>query len=217
MITILGKQNSVFNHFLAEIRDEKIQVDSMRFRKNLERCGEIFAYEISKELNYEPAPVNTPFGIAEVPLLVHQPVIVSLLRAGIPLHQGLLNFLDKAESGFITAYRKYEKDGTFQIRCDYLSAPSIEGKHLIIADTMLASGASMVLAYQSLQHLGRPAHVHVVTVIASKEGLNQVRKTLPKTNTSFWIGAVDDELTVKSFIVPGLGDAGDLAYGPKLD
>lgn len=212
----IGDTNSVFNQFVAEIRDETIQKDSMRFRRNLERIGEIFAYEISKKLSYETASVTTSLGIANVPVLKQQPVIATILRAGLPLHQGILNCFDKAENSFISAYRRYSKDGTFDIQVEYVSSPSIEEKVVLLSDPMLATGASLVLAYKSLLQRGTPVHTHIITIIASKEGLDYVHKHLSGDKITLWVGAVDDELTVKSYIVPGLGDAGDLAFGSKI-
>lgn len=216
MIINLGESNSIFNHFVAEIRDEQIQRDSMRFRRNLERVGEIFAYEISKKLNYKSEDVQTALGIASVPKLTEQPVLATILRAGLPIHLGLLNAFDKAENAFISAYRRYEKDGSFDIQFEYLSCPSIENKTVILSDPMLATGASMVLAYKALLQRGKPKHTHIVSIIASKEGVDYLQKNLPMQNTTLWLGAIDDELTVKSYIVPGLGDAGDLAFGSKI-
>jgi len=215
MVINLGEQHSVFNQFLAEVRDQNIQLDSMRFRKNMERIGELFAYEISKHLEYEVKEIQTPLGIAKVPILAKQPVIASIMRAGLPLHQGFLTVFDKAENSFISAYRKYEKDGTFQISFEHISGPSMEGKDIILADPMLATGASMVLAYKALLRKGAPRHTHIVSVIASKEGIEYMQKNLGEKKITLWTGAIDDEMTVKSYIVPGLGDAGDLAYGVK--
>ncbi len=215
MIKILGEQNSLLNRFIYEIRSVDIQNDSMRFRRNLERIGEIFAYELSKELAYKTTHVQTPLGIAEVPLSSDKIVVSSILRAGLPMHQGLLNYFDGAENAFISAYRKYSKDGSFKIQFEHLSCPSINNKVLIIADPMLATGSSMILAYKALIEKGNPKHTHIVSIIASKEGVEYTRKNLPSKEATLWLGAVDDELTVKSYIVPGLGDAGDLAYGGK--
>jgi uracil phosphoribosyltransferase len=187
----------------------------MRFRRNLERIGEIFAYEISRDLNYEATQVQTPLGIADVSLPSDNLVVASILRAGLPMHQGFLNYFDDAENAFILAYRKYSKDGSFNIQFEHLSCPNISDKVLIIADPMLATGASMVLAYKALIERGKPKHTHIVSIISSKEGVDYTRKNLPQKNVTLWLGAVDDELTVKSYIVPGLGDAGDLAYGGK--
>lgn len=214
MSQIISNQNSLANVFISELRDVNIQKDSMRFRRNLERLGEIFAYEISKGLEYIDLEVTTPLGIAQTTTLKNQPVIATILRAGLPVHQGLLNYFDKAENAFVSAYRKHHKDNTFEIKIEYLSSPSIEGKVLIICDPMLATGQSMFLAYKALLQQGKPSHIHIIGLIASQEGVNYVRSHFPD-NTTIWLGAVDDELTAKSYIVPGLGDAGDLAYGKK--
>ncbi len=215
MITVLNKNNSLFNTYLSETRDEQIQKDSFRFRRNMERMGSIIAYEISKKMEFNANQVSTPFGIAEEFTIAQQPVILSVLRAGVPIHQGVLNFFDNASGGFISIYRDHDKEGNFQIRVEYISCPSIEGKEVILCDAMIASGASMSLAYQALLSKGTPKHIHLVSLIASKEGLNNLRKKLPSKGVSLWLGALDDELTVKSYVVPGLGDAGDLAFGEK--
>ena len=212
----LCENNSILNQFIAEIRDQKIQKDSMRFRRNLERIGEIFAYEISKTLEYTTADVTTPLGITQCYLLNNNLVIASILRAGLPLHTGLLNYFDKAQNAFVAAYRKYGKDNKFTIQVEYASAPTIEDKTLIIADTMLATGSSLVLAYQKLCESGEPAHTHIVCPIASEQSLGYLSKHLPHKKVTLWLAAVDQELTNKSYIVPGLGDAGDLAFGEKL-
>jgi uracil phosphoribosyltransferase len=187
----------------------------MRFRRNLERMGEIFAYEISKTLAYENVEISTPLGISNIPLPAQQPVLATILRAGLPLHNGLLNYFDNAENGFISAYRKHHKDGTFQVEVEYLSCPDITDKVVIISDPMLATGTSLVLAYKALLNRGIPSHVHIVCSIASLQGVEYVKRNLP-ANTTIWCGAIDDELTAQSYIVPGLGDAGDLAYGTKI-
>jgi uracil phosphoribosyltransferase len=215
MSRILSQENSLVNVFISELRDVTIQKDSMRFRRNLERLGEIFAYEISKHLEYEEREIVTPLGIAPTPVLKNQPVIATILRAGLPVHQGLLNYFDKAENAFVSAYRKHHKDNTFEIKVEYMSSPDLTDKTLIICDPMLATGQSMLLAYKALLQRGKPRHIHVVGLIASVEGLQYIKSHFPE-NTSFWMGAVDDELTAKSYIVPGLGDAGDLAYGQKI-
>lgn len=215
MVINLGENNSLFNQYISEIRDQAIQLDRMRFRKNLERVGEIMAYEISKKLEYIKTEIQTPLGIAQVSVFKDQPVVASIMRAGLPLHQGLLNYFDNAENAFISAYRKYSKDGTFQIKFEHISGPPIDNKIVILADPMLATGASMILAYNALIQKGTPKHTHIVAVISSKEGVEQVQKKLIGKNITLWTGAIDDELTVKSYIVPGLGDAGDLAYGRK--
>jgi len=213
-LKILEKKNSIFNQFIAEIRDEGVQTDSMRFRRNIERIGEIFAYEISKELEYEKKNIVTPLGVSKVSVLKKQPVIAAILRAALPLHTGMLNYFDKAGNAFVSAYRKHRKDGSFIIKIEYLSSPSIENKILIITDPMLATGSSMVLSYEALMQRGKPSHIHIVTAIASTEGVEYVKKHLPE-NTTIWAGAVDGELTSRGYIVPGLGDAGDLAFGGK--
>ena len=213
----LGEQNSVLNQFIAEIRDKQIQKASMRFRRNLERIGEIFAYEISKTLNYANSEVTTPLGIAQCNLPADNIVVSTILRAGLPLHNGILNYFDKAQNAFVAAYRKYGKDNKFTIQFEYASTPSIEDKILIIADTMLATGSSLVLAYQRLCESGEPAHTHLVCPIASEQSLGYLSKHLPHKKVTLWVAAVDQELTNKSYIVPGLGDAGDLAFGSKLD
>jgi len=215
MITILNKSNSLFNTFLAETRDERIQRDSYRFRRNMERMGSIFAYEISKQMEFRVHEVPTPFGTAEEQIISQPPVILSVLRAGLPVHQGVLNFFDSASGGFISMRRENDKDGKFRVSLEYISCPIINQKEVILCDAMIASGTSMTLAYQSLLTKGAPKHIHLIAVIASKEGLESLRKKLPKKGVSLWLGALDDELTAKSYIVPGIGDAGDLAYGAK--
>ena len=214
-LNILGNTNSLFNEFIAEVRSAEVQVDSMRFRRNLERIGEIFAYEISKNMEYVEQEVVTPLGIANVPRLKEEPVLATILRAGLPLHQGMLNYFDHADNAFISAFRKYYRDGTFEIQIDYLSSPDLDGKTLILCDPMLATGQSLALAYEELMSKGDPFHTHIVSVIASRQGLDYVMSKLPDDSCTFWIGAVDEELTAHSYIVPGLGDAGDLAYGIK--
>jgi len=211
---IAEKQNSVLNQFISEIRDHVIQKDRLRFRRNLERCGEIFAYEISKELPYKKKEITTPLGLSQDHVLSDQPVLITILRAGLPLHQGLLNVFDHADNGYISAYRKHHKDGTFDIKLEYLACPSLEGRTIILSDPMLATGSSMVLAYKALLAKGKPKHCHIVSLIASTEGVEYAQKHLPK-NTTIWLGAVDEEMTAQSYIVPGLGDAGDLAFGNK--
>lgn len=214
-IHLLGSQNSIFNQFLSEIRNTEIQNDSMRFRRNMERIGEIFAYEISKTMPYSEQEISTPLGITNMRTLVGQPVLATILRAGLPLHQGLLNFFDQSQNAFITSFRKYEKDGSFEIEIDYMSAPSIDDKIVIIADPMIATGQTMVLAYNELLNNGTPAHTHFVGAIASRQGIEYLKHNLPLSNCTLWVGAVDEELTAQSLIVPGLGDAGDLSYGIK--
>ena len=215
MINLQARDNSILNKFVAELRELNIQNDSMRFRRNLERIAEIFAYEISKTLNYSEKEVKTPLGISKVQLPDNEVVLASIMRAGLPMHQGLLNYFDGAENAFISAFRKYYKDGTFDIQFGYLSSPLIDDKTVILSDPMLASGSSMALAYKGLLSKGTPAHTHIVSIIASKEGIEHLRKNLPKEKITIWVAAIDDELTAKAYIVPGLGDAGDLAYGAK--
>ena len=215
MAKILGGKGSLFDQFIGEIRNVKVQNDRMRFRRNLERIGELMAYEISKELDWSSGTITTPLGDAELPTLAEQPIIATILRAGLPLHQGILNYFDQADNCFISAYRMNHKDdGSFDIKIEYLSSPSLEDRTVILCDPMLATGGSMVLAYKALLRRGKPKHVHIVAAIASREGLDYCERHLPK-NCSIWIGAVDEELTAQAYIVPGLGDAGDLAYGGK--
>lgn len=214
MVNDLSKQNSVFNTFLAEVRDRDIQQDRMRFRRNLERMGEIMAYEISKTLSYELTEVITPLGEAELNLLDDQPVLVTILRAGLPFHQGFLNMFDHSDNGFVSAYRRAHKGGDFEIEIDYVSAPDLEGRTVIMIDPMIATGSSVESAYRALRSKGEPGRVIIAAAIASKQGVDYVRKQLP-SGISIWAGAIDDELTAQSYIVPGLGDAGDLAYGLK--
>jgi len=215
MINLPALGNSILNQFISELRNLEVQNDSLRFRRNLERIGEIFAYEISKKLKYETKMITTPLGELEMTLPVNDVVVSSILRAGLPLHNGILNYFDQAQNAFISAFRKYHKDGSFDIQFGYLSAPDINDKTLILSDPMLASGSSMVLAYKSMLERGKPSHTHIVSIIASKEGVRFLKKNIPDENYTLWVGAVDDELTAKAYIVPGLGDAGDLAYGAK--
>jgi uracil phosphoribosyltransferase len=216
MIHILGNQNSLLNQYIAEARDVEIQKDSLRFRKNMERLGEIFAYEISKHLEWEDKEVITSLGEAQCKVLKNQPVIGTILRAGLPLHNGMLNFFDRAENAFISAYRKPHKNGSFTIQVEYASCPSLDDKVLILSDPMLATGGSMVLTYKELMAKGKPSHTHIVSILASSEGVEYIKKNLPTSNYTLWVGAIDAELTAKAYIVPGLGDAGDLAFGNKL-
>jgi uracil phosphoribosyltransferase len=216
MVHNLSLQNSIFNQFITEIRDITIQKDSMRFRRNLERIGEIFAYEISRTMQYRDIETTTPLGVADCKQLSSQPVIAGILRAGIPMHLGLLNYFDQAESAFVSAYRKHHKNNTFDIMLEYLAAPDLNGKTLILCDPMLASGSSVILTYKSMLSKGTPSHTHIVSAIASSEGLSHVKANMPTTNYTLWCGAIDEELTAQAFIVPGLGDAGDLAFGEKI-
>ena len=214
MIFNLSEQNTVANNFIAELRDVHIQSDKMRFRRNLERLGEVLAYEISKTLKYKKVPVETPLGIAHVNKPTQRIVLATILRAGLPLHQGLLNYFDRADNAFISAYRMHHKDGSFEINLEAISCPSLDDCILILADPMLATGASFDISVRRLREFGDPKALHFVTAIASTYGLNHLKRLYPKAK--IWMGAQDEELTAKSFIVPGLGDAGDLAFGSKI-
>lgn len=214
MLFILNQVNTVCNQFLAEMRDAQLQQDRLRFRRNQERIGEVLAYEISKKLAYIPVEVQTPLGTAPVNILDEQPVLATILRAGLPLHQGFMNFFDQAPSAFITAYRKVKKSGSFVIQIEHISAPDLEDKTLILCDTMLATGQSAVQVCKEIMGQYKLKALHIAAVIASTEGVEHVRANLPKAH--LWLGAVDEEMTTRSYIVPGLGDAGDLAFGEKL-
>ncbi|MDE6499249.1 MAG: uracil phosphoribosyltransferase [Rikenella sp.] len=217
MIRILDEQNSILSRYVAQLRDEVIQRDPMRFRRNLERAGEAIAYEISKTLNYKQQTVVTPLGEAEMMLPSDDVVVASILRAGIPMHNGVLDVIDNADSAFVSAFRKYSKDGTMKIVPEQVTTPDLTGKVLIIVDPMLATGASIEMAYYALLEKGGvPAHTHLAAVISSADGVEFVRKRLPMDHVTLWTAAVDEEMTVKSYIVPGIGDPGDLAYGKKL-
>jgi uracil phosphoribosyltransferase len=216
MVKNLGAQNSIFNQYISEIRDSVIQQDSLRFRYNMERMGSIFAYEISEELDYEIKEVTTPLGVAEVPVLKSFPVLATILRAGLPLHRGMLNIFDKSENAFVSAYRKHSKDGHFNIQVEYVSGPDLTNRVVILSDPMLATGASLALSYKALIVKGKPLHTHIVTLIASTQGIDYLKRNLPTDDVTLWVGAIDDELTAQAYIVPGLGDAGDLAYGNKI-
>ena len=211
----LGATDSLLQSYLAQIRDKSVQKDSMRFRKNLERIGEIFAYEISKTLGYQTVDVETPLGIATTRQLSEPLVLATILRAGLPVHQGMLNCFVNAQNAFVAAYRKYGKGNECDLLIEYQSCPPLEGKTLIITDAMIASGASMELTYQSLVAGGEPVHTHIVCPVASRDGVEYLSKKLPHKRVTFWVGAIDEELTNHSYIVPGLGDAGDLAFGEK--
>jgi uracil phosphoribosyltransferase len=216
-VKVFGNSHTIFDQYLAEIRDESIQKDPMRFRENMYRIGELFAYEISKELEYETSDIKTPLGIAKVPVLKGQPVLATILRAGLAMHNGLLKILDRAENCFISAYRKYTENGGFEIEFEYMASPSLENKVVILSDPMLASGKSMEIGYEALFSKGTPAHVHLVAIIASQQGVEYIKKAIKADNVTLWLGAVDESLTAKSYIAPGLGDAGDLAFGEKVD
>lgn len=210
----LSENNSIISQYLSEIRDASIQQDRLRFRKNMERCGEILAYEISKVLTYSEIAVTTPLGITNVSVLKEQPVIGAILRAGLILHQGLLNFFDHADNAFISAYRKHHDDGSFEIALEYISCSPIHNRTFILADPMLATGRSMVKTLQQVFESSKPAHTHLACVIAAKPGIDLVLEKIP--DVTIWTCAVDLELDASAYIVPGLGDAGDLAYGVKM-
>jgi uracil phosphoribosyltransferase len=214
MVINLSKEHSLVSNWIAEIRDVEVQNDRMRFRRNLERVGEIAAYEISKRLPAKQTEVQTPLGTALCNVLAQQPVLATILRAGLPLHQGLLNYFDKADNAFVSAYRKHDKDGSFEISLEYMSSPELEGRVLIISDPMLATGSSLVKSIQYMREEGEPSEIHIVAAIACSVGIEYVQRLLP--GVTIWCGDVDDELTAKGYIVPGLGDAGDLAYGVKI-
>ena len=211
----LGEKNSILNKFVAQMRDKDVQKDSMRFRRNLERLGEIFAYEISQTMENSLKEVVTPLGIASVPTYDEKVVVATILRAGLPLHQGILNYFDDAQNAFVAAYRKYDKGEDFHIQIEYASTPDLTGKTLILADTMLATGASLEIAYKRLCEEGQPYHTHLVCPISSAYAVEYLQKNLPADKVTLWVAAIDEELTSHSYIVPGLGDAGDLAYGVK--
>lgn len=216
-IKVLGNSHSIIDQYLAELRDITIQKDPLRFRENLQRLGELFGYEISKTLPYEEKEVITPLGIAHVPMLTQQPVLATILRAGLPMHHGLLRIFDKAENTFISAYRKYTENGGFDIEFEYMASPLLDDKVVILSDPMLASGMSMEISYHALLTKGKPSHIHLVSIISSQQGVDYVRDKIKDPDVTLWIGAIDPEMTPKSYIVPGLGDAGDLAYGAKID
>ena len=211
----LGEKNSLLNTYVAQLRDKKVQKDSMRFRKNLERLGNIFAYEISQVLDYSVKNVETPLGIASVPTCDSKIVVATILRAGLPLHEGILNYFDEAQNAFVAAYRKYDKGEDFHIQIEYASAPDLNGKVLILADTMLATGASLEIAYKRLLEEGEPVHTHFVCPIASAYAVEYLQKYVSADKATLWVAAIDEELTSHSYIVPGLGDAGDRAFGEK--
>ena len=212
----LSDNNSVLNHFVTEIRNVYVQKDKMRFRRNLERIGEILAYEISKTMVYESHDIETPLATSSENLVVTQPVIGAILRAAVPFHNGFLNYFDDAESAFISAYRKPQKvDEDIEVEVEYLSGPSIDNKPIILVDPMLATGTSMFLVYKALLYNGEPSQIHVACAVASEQGIEFVKNKFP-SNTHIWCAAIDPELDSHSYIVPGIGDAGDLAYGEKL-
>lgn len=211
----LGENNSILNKFVAQMRDKTIQKDSMRFRKNLERLGQIFAYEISKTLKYSEKPFVTPLGIANIGTHDNSIVVATILRAGLPLHEGILSYFDDAQNAFVAAYRKYDKGEEFHINIEYASTPDLTGKTLILADTMLATGASLEIAYKKLCEEGEPEHTHLVCPISSAYAVEYLQKNMPSDKVTLWVAAIDEELTSHSYIVPGLGDAGDRLFGTK--
>ena len=213
MVKNLGENHSLVSNWISELRATAVQGDRMRFRRNIERIGEVIAYEISKTLAWEEQDITTPLGISKTKLLKTQPVLGTILRAGLPLHQGMLNYFDKADNAFIAAYRKHHTDGSFDISLEYLSCPVIDNRVLIICDPMLATGASLVKTIGLLKKEGTPSELHVAAVIASTEGIDFLRRHEPTVR--IWCGSIDEELTAKGYIVPGLGDAGDLAFGEK--
>ncbi len=215
MIVNLSDQHSLLSNWVSELRDVNVQGDRLRFRRNLERIGEIAAYEISRTLPYKIQEVPTPLGIHESKVLEFQPVLATILRAGLPLHNGMLNYFDKADNAFISAYRKHHRDGTFEISLQYMSSPALEDRIVIISDPMLATGASIVKTIQYMKSEGKPKEIHVVVAIACTVGIEFIHRECGQ-DIKIWCGDIDDELTAKGYIVPGLGDAGDLAYGIKV-
>jgi uracil phosphoribosyltransferase len=214
MVVNLSEQNSLVSTWVAELRDVKVQGDRMRFRRNLQRIAEVAAYEISKELEWTTVEVETPLGTKEVASLKKQPVLGTILRAGLPMHEGLLSYFDRADNAFVSAYRKHHRDGSFEISLEYVSCPDLDGRVLILADPMLATGASLVKTIHELKEEGDLAAIHIVCAIACTVGIEYVLREMP--SVKIWCGDIDDELTAKGYIVPGLGDAGDLAYGAKM-
>jgi uracil phosphoribosyltransferase len=213
MVFNLSANNTIANQFIAELRQVNTQQDRLRFRRNLERIGEILAYEISKTLEYHLVPTETPLGVSDESVPSQRIVLATILRAGLPFHQGMLHYFDRADNAFISAYRRNRKDGSFEIQLDYIGSPDLEDCVLILADPMLATGASVNVALKELARFGAPSTVHVASVIASTAGVEAVQRAHP--NVRIWVGAIDEELTAKFYIVPGLGDAGDLAFGEK--
>jgi len=214
MVTNLSTKHSLLSNWISELRNIETQTDRMRFRRNLERIGEVVAYEISKTLPWQETEIQTPLGIHTSKVLAEQPVLATILRAGLPLHQGLLNYFDKADNAFISAYRKHRRDGSFEINLEYFSSASLENRVLIVCDPMLATGASLAATLQALKDSGNPSQIHIVSAIAASVGIEYVIREFGE-KLYIWCGDIDDELTAKGYIVPGLGDAGDLAFGPK--
>ncbi len=216
IIKHVSKQNSILNKFIAEIRDKDIQKDSLRFRTNIERMGQIISYELSKTLSYKPKNIETPLGVKQIQVLDDKIVLASILRAGLPLHMGVLHIFDDAENAFISAYRQHKPGSDdFNIQVDYVATPSIEDKVLVLVDPMLATGQSLVAVYEKLKQFGKPKKLHVISIIGSRQGIEYLEEKLPQ-NAHLWIADFDEKLNDKGYIVPGLGDAGDLAYGKKL-
>lgn len=213
----LQEQNSILNHFMRDIRSVDIQGDSLRFRRNIERIGEVMATEVSRQLRYEDKMITTPLGEIAVPVMADRVVLGTILRAGLPFHQGFLNFFDEAENAFVSAYRRYGRNDEVEIVSEYLAAPDLTGKTLILVDPMLATGMSMEVAYKALLSHGQPAHVHLCSVIASKQAVNYLKENMPaEADVTVWCAAIDPILNEHKYIVPGLGDAGDLCFGDKL-
>lgn len=214
MVINLSEQHSLVSNWVSELRDTSIQSDMMRFRRNLEKIGEVCAYEISKKLSWKEKEVTTPLGISLSKVLIEQPVLATILRAGLPMHNGLLNYFDKADNAFISAYRKHEPDGSFEISLDYISCPHLGNRVVIISDPMLATGASLVKTLQFIKEHGNPSSIHIACAIACRIGIDHVLRSEP--DAYIWCGDIDEDLTEKGYIVPGLGDAGDLAFGVKV-
>jgi uracil phosphoribosyltransferase len=207
--------NSVLNNFILEIRDAEIQKDTMRFRRNIERIGEILCYELSKELDYQSKNTKTPLGEKEINIVKNELVLCSVLRAGLPLHRGILNYFDQIDNAFISAYRRINSNDDHEIKVDYFASPSLDRKILILADPMLATGNSLLAVFETLKKLGNIKRIHIVAVIAATDGIENINKYFPQ-NTHLWVATIDDKLNDKGYIIPGLGDAGDLAFGKKL-
>src|SRR6187399_1489697 len=214
MVINLSEQHSLVSNWVSELRDTEVQNDRMRFRRNLERIAEVTGYEISKKMPWQEKEITTPLGISNSMVLTEQPVLATILRAGLAMHTGLLNYFDKADNAFISAYRKHNPDGSFEISLDYISCPELENRVVIISDPMLATGSSLVKTIQFLKEEGHPKEIHIVAAIACTVGIEYVKREEP--SVTIWCGDIDDELTAKGYIVPGLGDAGDLAYGLKV-
>lgn len=210
-----AEQPSLVSQYMMELRDVNVQRDMLRFRRNLQRIGEVMAYEMSKRMRYKTIDTTTPLAVAKCQVLAEQVVLGTIFRAGVPFHQGFLDYFDHAENAFVSAYRKYRNEEDFDIHIEYIASPRIDGKTLILADPMLATGSSMELGYRALLTKGEPAHIHVASVIASRQAVEYIKESLPEDRTTIWVGAIDDEINSHSYIVPGLGDAGDLAYGEK--